>query len=99
MKTNKVLNSVKLDTFEDSIENSLNDTDWISELTPARFSELRSAARTTIDLAKSKKITIRVNQGDLVKLKARAQRKNIPYQTLLGVLVRDFVDGKYSIEL
>ena len=51
MKTNKVLNSVKLDSFEDSIENSLNDTDWISELTPARFSELRSAARTTIDLS------------------------------------------------
>ncbi|OGK39141.1 hypothetical protein A3F34_00610 [Candidatus Roizmanbacteria bacterium RIFCSPHIGHO2_12_FULL_44_10] len=57
------------------------------------------AAKNTLDLRKSKKITVRVNQGDLIKLKTRALASNMPYQTLLGVLVRDFVEGKYKVKL
>lgn len=61
--------------------------------------KLQIAASKTLDLRKSKKITLRINQGDLIKLKAKSKLKNIPYQTLLGVVIRDFVDGKYSVKL
>jgi predicted DNA binding CopG/RHH family protein len=88
-----------LDKYEKSIEKSLKEDEWVSIMTPERREELRQAAKDTLELRKSKKITVRINQGDLIKLKARAEEKNIPYQTLLGVLVRDFVDRKYTVKL
>lgn len=88
-----------LDEYEKNIEKSLEKDEWISIMTPERREELRQATKETLALRKSKKITLRINQGDLIKLKARAEEKNIPYQTLLGVLVRDFVDKKYSVKL
>jgi len=48
---------------------------------------------------KSIRITFRVNQGDLVKLKAKAMEKNIPYQTLLSTLIRSYVEEGYSFRL
>jgi len=99
MKSNIPFKNLSLDANEKGIERALESENWVSNLTPKRQKELRTAATTTIESSKSKKITIRVNQGDLVKLKAKALKKNIPYQTLLGVIVRDFVDGKYSIKL
>jgi predicted DNA binding CopG/RHH family protein len=47
----------------------------------------------------SKPITIRVNQLDLIKLKAKAKEKNIPYQTLLSSLIRDFAAGDYTLKI
>ncbi len=60
---------------------------------------LTDAARRYKALNTSKPITIRVNQLDLIKVKARAKAKNIPYQTLLGSLIRDFAEGDYTLEI
>jgi hypothetical protein len=32
-----------------------------------------------------------------IKIKAKAKRKNIPYQTLLGALLHDFAEGKREL--
>lgn len=61
--------------------------------------DLEKAAGDTLEFRKSKRITLRVNQEDLFRLKAKAIEKNIPYQTLLNVLIRDFVKGGYSVKL
>ena len=47
----------------------------------------------------SKPITLRVNQLDLIKIKAKAMRKNIPYQTLLGVLLHAFAEGEKELTI
>ncbi|MFZ1721383.1 MAG: hypothetical protein WAU07_02650 [Microgenomates group bacterium] len=60
---------------------------------------LADAARRYKELNTSKPITIRVNQLDLIKVKAKAKAKNIPYQTLLGSLIRDFAEGDYTLEI
>lgn len=53
---------------------------------------LQEAASRYLELNKSKPITIRINQLDLIKIKAKAKRKNIPYQTLLGSLIHEFAN-------
>lgn len=89
-----------LDEYEQEIEDSLACGEW--KTVPnfeKRKKELQEAARNTLQMRKTKRISLRVNQGDLLKLKAKAVKTNIPYQTLLNALIRDFVSGKYSIKL
>jgi len=50
-------------------------------------------------LQKSKPVTLRINQFDLIRVKAKAKRKNIPYQTLLGFLIRQYAQGEYKLTI
>lgn len=52
----------------------------------------QEAATQYLELNKSKPVTIRINQLDLIKIKAKAKRKQIPYQTLLGSLIHEFAE-------
>ncbi|HVA11095.1 MAG TPA: hypothetical protein VNG32_02925 [Candidatus Dormibacteraeota bacterium] len=54
---------------------------------------LEEAARRHRQLNTTKPVTLRVKQLDLIKIKAKAKRKNIPYQTLLGAVLHDFADS------
>ena len=58
---------------------------------------LEEAATRYLKLNTSKPITIRVNQLDLIKVKAKAVSKNIPYQTLLGLLIHQYAEGEAEL--
>jgi len=89
-----------LDEYEQELETSIEKGEWKQvPNSEKRKKELEQAARNTLDLRKSKRITFRIKQGDLAKFKARAEQRNIPYQTLLGALIRDYVEGEYKITL
>jgi len=60
---------------------------------------LESAASNHKQLQTSKPITLRINQLDLIKIKAKAKRSNIPYQTLLGAIVHDFAENRKELEI
>jgi len=60
---------------------------------------LEKAARRHRELNATRPITLRVRQIDLVKIKAKAQRNNIPYQTLLGALLHDFAESKRGLSI
>lgn len=60
---------------------------------------LEKAAKNYVDLNKTKPVTVRIKQLDLIKLKARAKAKNIPYQTLLGSLVHEYAEGRTRLNL
>ena len=96
------IRKVILDDFETEIQTEIENGEW-SPIQKNESVELKrifqEAASAHIELGKSKKITLRINQIDLIKLKAKAKKSNIPYQTLLGALVRDFVDGEYTVKL
>jgi predicted DNA binding CopG/RHH family protein len=89
-----------LDEEEKLIEEALEKGEYESD---PNFEDtkkmLHNAAQTYLELNSSKPITVRVKQLDLIKLKARAKAKNIPYQTLLGVLISEYVEGKTSLTL
>lgn len=60
---------------------------------------LQAAAERYRQLNTSKPITLRINQLDLIKIKAKAKRNNIPYQTLLGALVHDFAEDRKELKI
>lgn len=60
---------------------------------------LADAAKRHKQLNTSKPITIRINQLDLIKVKAKAKQKNIPYQTLLSALINQYARGKTRLSL
>lgn len=60
---------------------------------------LQEAASRYLELHNSKPVTLRINQLDLIKIKAKAKLKNIPYQTLLGALLHEFAEGKTKLNI
>jgi len=63
-----------------------------SGLTNELMSELKDAAKNTI-VDERKKITIRVPQTDLARLKAKAMREGIPYQTAINALIHKYASS------
>jgi len=55
----------------------------------ARYKAYAKAA-----LDKTKNINLRVSEADLLKIKALAAEKGIPYQTLLASLVHQYSTGR-----
>ena len=60
---------------------------------------LQEAASRYLELHNSKPVTLRINQLDLIRIKAKAKRKQIPYQTLLGALLHDFAEGERELSI
>lgn len=48
----------------------------------------RAYAKAALD--KTKNINLRISEQDLLKIKARAAKKGIPYQTLLASLIHQY---------
>ena len=61
-----------------------------SLLTPELKAEMQEAARNTLNES-SEKISIRIAHSDLDRVKARAFREGIPYQTLIKSIIHQAV--------
>lgn len=59
--------------------------------------ELIEAARNTP--IKTKRITIRLSEQDLERLKIKAVETGIPYQTLIGSLVHQYATGRLTVQI
>ena len=91
-------NGLILDEEEQAIEDAAEEYVSSSDL-EERKRLVEDAARQYVQLNTSKPITLRVKQTDLIKIKAKAKRSNIPYQTLLGAVLHDFAENKEEIRL
>ncbi len=89
-----------LDTEEAAIERALEKGDY--ESVP-NFTEtkkmVQEAATHYTELNSTKPVTIRLKQTDLIKIKAKAKRSNIPYQTLLSAAIHDFAEGRTELRI
>lgn len=101
MKKNKKFDpfeNLVLDEEEQAIEDALEKGEFESD---SNFETTRlmleEAAARYLELHNSKPVTLRINQLDLIKIKAKAKSKNIPYQTLLGALLHDFAEGEKKL--
>jgi predicted DNA binding CopG/RHH family protein len=92
--------SLVLDEEEHLLEAALASGEFeeVSDLENTRRM-LEEAANRYRQLNTSKPITLRINQLDLIKIKAKAKRSNIPYQTLLGALVHDFAEDRKELKI
>jgi predicted DNA binding CopG/RHH family protein len=51
-------------------------------------------AQTALD--KTKNVNIRISEHDLLKIKAKAMEKGIPYQTMITSVIHQYSTGKLS---
>ena len=82
-----------LDDEERELAQALEADDYVpgeSLLTPELKAQLQEAARNTLN-EKSEKISIRVAHSDLARVKARAFREGVPYQTLIKSIIHQAV--------
>jgi len=63
-----------------------------SHLTPARLKELQASAHATMNEQRTK-ISLRLPNTDLQRLKAKALREGMPYQTLINSILHKAVSG------
>lgn len=100
MAKNNRSKNLKLSKEEKKIEEALARGEFVKvpslKATKKLFEE---AAKNYQHLRKSKRITIRINQEDLIKVKAKAQRNKVPYQTLLNALIHQYAAGQTGVEL
>lgn len=91
---------VILDTYEQQIENALSKGEFTSapdlEDTKQLFQE---AANNYEELQETRSITLRVKKEDLIKVKAKAKKNGLAYQTLISLLIRQYVKGVTEIIL
>ena len=99
-KNNDPFANLILDEEEKLLEQSLERGEFEENL---HFEDtknmLQEAASRYLELHNSKPVTLRINQIDLIKIKAKAKRNQIPYQTLLGVLLHDFAEGERELTI
>jgi predicted DNA binding CopG/RHH family protein len=91
---------IKLDNQEKKIEKALKKGEYLRVANLVRAKKLFiEAARNYKEMGQTKRITIRVKNEDLIRVKANAKRNNIPYQTLLNALIRQYTQNRIPVKL
>jgi predicted DNA binding CopG/RHH family protein len=100
LKNNNPFGSLILDEKEKSLEEAFERGEFEESSNPEDTRKmLQEAASQYLELHNSKPVTLRINQLDLIKIKAKANMNNIPYQTLLGALLHDFAEGETKLSI
>lgn len=87
--------AVYLDKDERELTKSLENEEWVSDLTKKEKKEYEEYA--SYSLIKQKRINIRMTERDLNKIRAKAVEEGIPYQSLISMLIHKYNEGKISI--
>jgi predicted DNA binding CopG/RHH family protein len=84
---------MKLDKYEQSIEDSFERGEWksVKNLAKEKKKAIESAKAT---MKKNKTMNIRINEMDLNSLKTRALEEGMPYQTLVSSILHKYVTGR-----
>lgn len=90
---------VKLSKDEQALEEQLSRGEWVSNESKESRRMWKEAIANYKELEATKRITMRVKTSDLVKVKAKAKKASMPYQTLLKLLIKRFADGEVSVEI
>ena len=100
MKNINPFENLVLDKEEQEIENALGRGEYVDDpnfkKNKLMFEEM---ARRHVEERKSKRITLRVKNKDLINVKAKAEKSGIPYQRLLNVLIHKYSEGELHISI
>lgn len=86
-----------LDEYEQTIEDSFDEFVPVNDKAVNKMFD--EAAKNFPELEKTRSVTVRIKKKDLAKLKAKAERNNIPYQTLINLLINSYTSGKTKLTL
>jgi len=91
---------LKLDEYEKELEESLSKGKSVRDKNYKETKKmLEEASRRHLELQETKSITLRLRKKDLIKIKAKAKRNNLPYQTLIGLLINQYVKGEKKLTI
>ena len=86
-----------LDAEEQEIEAALERGEYISDMTREEAVEMwQAAVRHTF---RKKPITVRVQEQDIARIKAKALEQGIPYQTLVASILHRYAKGTLKEEM
>jgi len=83
------------DSDEMELVKSLENEEWVSDLTRKEKKQYEEYARNSLN--KQKRINIRMTVRDLKKIQAKAVEEGLPYQSLISMLIHKYNEGKLSI--
>ena len=83
-----------LDKDERKLARSLENEEWVSDLTKKEKKQYQEYARYSLN--KKKRINLRMTERDLKKIRAKAVEEGIPYQSLISMLIHKYNEGKIS---
>jgi len=98
MKNIKTINDV-LNREEELFEQALSQGEYESDRSENSKIMWNEALAQYRELNRTKRMTMRVETMDLIKVKARAKRYSMPYQTLLKILFKQFAEGKIEVAI
>jgi predicted DNA binding CopG/RHH family protein len=87
--------TVSLDDDEIELGKSLENEEWVSDLTKKDKKQYEEYARYSLN--KQKRINIRMTERDLKKIQAKAVEEGLPYQSLISMLIHKYNEGKLRI--
>lgn len=85
-----------VDKDEMELAKSLENEEWVSDLTKKEKKQYEEYARNS--LTKQKRINIRMTERDLKKIQAKAVEEGLPYQSLISMLIHKYNEGKVSVQ-
>lgn len=96
----KNLNEIPMDAYEKELKEFLDKGKYVrTKDFQKNKRRLEEAARYTLELQRTKSITLRVKNSDLIKVKVKAQKFQIPYQRLINTLIHQYAEGITKIIL
>jgi predicted DNA binding CopG/RHH family protein len=87
--------TASLDKDEIELGKSLENEEWVSNLTKKDKKQYEEYARYSLN--KQKRINIRMTERDLKKIQAKAVEEGLPYQSLISMLIHKYNEGKLRI--
>ncbi|HRZ80216.1 MAG TPA: CopG family antitoxin [bacterium] len=69
----------------------------VPKISDSRKLELQKAAQKTI--ARTKPVSIRLPVKELAEIQERAEEIGVPYQTLINILIKQYLQGKIQLIL
>jgi len=87
-----------LDNEEKQIVDNFEKNEFVS-VADLKSSKIKYKKYSKNTLNKSKNINLRLTEKDLHKVKRKAIKNGIPYQTLLSTLIHQYADDVVSIKI
>lgn len=60
---------------------------------------LSDSAKRAVELMKKQQISINLERGDILFVKKKAKETGIPYQKIIGYLVKKYKEGKINLQI
>ena len=85
----------KLDEFEKELLESIENEEWQSR---GDINERKRELQSYIKSQKKRKLSIEIDESDLVKLQEKASKNSSSYENIIQTLIHQYLIGKIEVD-